>query len=216
MIYLVFGPPGSGKGTLSSLLSKRLDCTHISVGDLLRNEVLKGSQVGKEIDKQLAAGQLVDERISNQLVLDTLKKTSGTVLLDGYPRTQSQAVFLQSHVSITGIIKISIAEETVIRRITQRRICPKDGSIYHLSFKPPKKEGMCDRCGGKLLQRPDDTPETIRKRFVTYYQETKPALTFLQSFSLPEIVVSGDYDLLEHVDVIVDQIRSWQRVVESQ
>ena len=173
-MHLVFlGPPGAGKGTLADLFEERKGWQHISTGDLLREEVKKGTPLGKSAKKYMDKGLLVPDK----LVVDVLRKnldTSRGFILDGFPRNRHQAESLdESGIDIDLAIEFKVSLTTIIERLAGRRICRKCGKIYHLKNHPPKKEGRCDECGGVLYQREDDKEEVIRKRMEIYEKEAE-------------------------------------------
>ena len=215
MKLLIFGPPGSGKGTTAKLYADAVGLTHISSGDMFRREIAAGTLLGKNVSKLLQTGALVDDATTSNLVFHQLEGQDDFIL-DGFPRTLRQATDLLSQISINGVISIELSDDKIIHRISQRRVCPRDGSSYHLLFKPPKVDGKCDRCSAKLIQREDDTPSVVKSRLSMYRETTAPALDFLRSQNIPCITIQGDYDLKSEWPSIIRRLRAWQRVVESQ
>ncbi|MCC5789873.1 MAG: nucleoside monophosphate kinase [Opitutales bacterium] len=187
---VLIGPPGAGKGTLAeNLCSFSFD--HISSGDIFRGHVRNQTPLGQRLGKSLANGQLV----SDELTLETMKKwfwsrkPSQGFLLDGFPRTLSQAQafdeWLESRsIKLDAVIHLHLQEEAVVKRIAYRRVCPKDGRVYHLLYNPPAREGICDDCGTELIQRPDDREPVIRERLRIYRQKTEPVLTYYREQGL--------------------------------
>jgi len=180
MIIVFFGPPGSGKGTIASIVKKQLGIPHISTGDLLREEVKNKTELGMKAKAYMDRGELVPD----ELVLEVLKKRTEKpdckkgFILDGYPRNVEQAKTLDRMFKIDYIFNFVISEEEIIRRLSNRRICPKCGAIYNLISMPPKTPGICDQCGTALIQRDDDKPQAIRERLSVYKKQTAPVLEY--------------------------------------
>lgn len=184
MNIILFGAPGSGKGTQAEVISQYLDLKHISLGDILREEVKKESDLGKEVKAYMDKGSLVPDEVVGR-VIETKVKTAG-FLLDGYPRNLAQAQLLdqilaRNNSSIDKVLYLDVDEETIIGRLTKRRLCPSCGKIYHLVNMPPEKEGVCDDCGKELIQRPDDTPQVIKKRWQVFLVACQELLDYYKS-----------------------------------
>ncbi len=179
MKIALFGPPGAGKGTQSKLISEKFSIPSISMGDLLRAEVRKGTALGKEAKTLMDEGQLVPDSVVIGMLRDRLQGSDcdGGFILDGFPRAISQATVLDEFVKLDAVINLSVDDRFLIQRITDRRMCPC-GTAYHLVFNPPIRPGVCDDCGEKLYQRDDDTEETVLKRLKVYSEQTKPVLEF--------------------------------------
>lgn len=186
MNLILFGPPGSGKGTQAERLREKRALKHISTGDLLREAVASGNELGKEVQGILASGQLVSDDIVLALMRDVIaavkdeKKLDGW-LLDGFPRTVGQAKGLDAQLlglgqHISALIVLNIRRETVIERLSGRRTCTKCKTVFHVKINPPKVDGICDKCGGALVQREDDRAETIANRLDVYEAQTQPIL----------------------------------------
>lgn len=206
MKLLIFGPPGSGKGTLAKHISNIGNITHVSTGDIFRQHIKDNDYLGLQI-MQINQGGLVPDSLTNNLINDRLSQDDlkENYILDGYPRTINQVKFLKNISTITGVIFIDLADDAIINRITRRRVCPNDGNSYHLDFNKPKVSGVCDICGGKLVQREDDKPETAKNRLATYKEKTVPIINFLKNEKIPIFNVRGDYDI-HKVDVLVKKI----------
>ncbi len=178
---VIFGPPGSGKGTQADLLSRAYDLEHISTGNLLRQEVENGSSLGKKVGKILAAGDLVSDEIVNELVLNKIKilhKSGKGFILDGYPRNISQAKTL-AVVKLDFAFLIQVSDEEVIDRIANRIVC-SCGMTYNLKTNPPEKDNLCDKCGKKLIRRDDESIDVIKNRLRIYHKQIDPLLDFYQ------------------------------------
>ena len=190
MIIILFGVPGVGKGTLAAMLNKKYNLSHISSGNLLRELVSKGI-AGEDLKAIIDKGHLVQDLLVYKIVGDRLKEKDCEkgFILDGFPRTVAQAEFLdnlvkQKNTNITKVINFKASEKTIIKRLGGRRMCSKCDAIYHLQNIPPKKEGVCDKCGGKLIQREDDKPEVIKNRIDVYKKQTAPVMDFYEKRKL--------------------------------
>jgi len=176
---LVFlGPPGSGKGTQAKKLATRLGLEHLSTGDILRAEIDRGSELGKKARTFMDAGALVPDKLILEMIKDILQKGLKGFIFDGFPRTAPQAEGLDELLRGLGIqlnaaLYLSVSDETLISRLQGRFFCPKCGLDYNLNSRPPKKAGLCDKCGDNLRQRSDDTEEVIRRRLDVYHKQTK-------------------------------------------
>jgi adenylate kinase len=193
---LLFGPPGSGKGTQAVLLSEALGIPHVSTGDILRQHVQEGSPLGRRVQAVIQAGQLVPDELVNQIVQERLggPDCGGGFILDGYPRTLHQAGMLDGLLARLGqrklVVSLIVDYHIVIGRITARRQCPVCGASYNLVSNPPKNDGLCDRDASPLLQREDDKEEVMRKRFEAYNEQTVPVMDFFRAngYGLVEVV----------------------------
>ncbi|MCK6459965.1 MAG: adenylate kinase [Planctomycetes bacterium] len=178
---LVFlGPPGAGKGTQAKLLSKEHGIPHLSTGDVLREAMAKGTPTGLRAKEFVDKGYLVPDEVVDALVRERLERARDRFLLDGYPRNESQAdeldrMLRQLKTSLTSVVYIHVADETLVKRVSGRRSCPKCGEVFHLETKPPRQRDACDACGSKgLVQRPDDRAEVVRERLTVYHKNTAP------------------------------------------
>ena len=184
MILVFLGPPGAGKGTQAKLLSQRMGFLHLSTGDLLREAVKNQTPLGKKAKEYMDRGELVPDELIVQLIEETMPK-DGNVILDGFPRTVNQALALEEMLRVKGekILKVlffDVPDEVIIDRLSGRRVCSKCGAVYHVKYNPPKVEGVCDLCGGTLVQRDDDKEEVVRKRLEVYRKQTQPLIEFYQ------------------------------------
>jgi len=179
---LVFlGPPGAGKGTQAKRLLDEFGIPQISTGDILRDAVRRGTELGKKAGPLMAAGKLVPDDVVVGLAIDRLRQSDcgRGFVLDGFPRTIPQAEALDDALrregkKLDGVISLQVPEETLVERISGRRSCPKDGSAYHVYQKPPRRAGRCDLCGSELVQREDDKPDKVRERLAVYAAQTAP------------------------------------------
>lgn len=188
MNLIIMGPPGSGKGTQGKLIAEKYHIPQISTGDILREAVSNGLALGLKAKAYMARGEFVPDEVVNGIVEDRLMQRNYEkgFLLDGFPRTVAQAEALQRMLGKRGlaidhVINIEIEMEELINRLKGRRTCSRCGVMYHLLFNPPKKEGICDTCGGSLYQRDDDKEETIRSRLDIYSQQTRPVIQYYAS-----------------------------------
>jgi len=184
-VILVFlGPPGAGKGTQAKLLSQRMGFLHLSTGDLLREAVKNQTPLGKKAKEYMDRGELVPDGLIVQLIEETMPK-GGNVILDGFPRTVNQALALEEMLKgkgekISKVLFFDVPDEVIIDRLSGRRVCSKCGAVYHVKYNPPKVEGVCDLCGGSLVQRDDDREEVVKKRLEVYRKQTQPLIEFYQ------------------------------------
>ncbi len=183
--HIMLGAPGSGKGTAAKQMVQKFALTHLSTGDILRDAVSKGTEIGLRAKAIMAAGKLVDDNTVNGLVFARLRDESGDVLFDGYPRTLEQAQALEAFLSSQGlelglVVDIQVPQDVLEARVVGRRVCSNAacGAIYHLQTRPPKVEGVCDCCGNALKHRADDTSEAFRSRMVEFDQTFQPLQGF--------------------------------------
>jgi len=188
MRIILLGPPGCGKGTQGQLLEKQYGLPKISTGDLLRQTVKEKSTLGKEAEAAMNRGELVSDEVVVERVKERISKEDCRLgyILDGFPRTIFQAGRLEETGALSPqlVLDIGISEETVVERLSARRICSKCGAIFNILAKRSKKEGICDICDGKLIQRDDDTPDVIRKRLRVYFEHTQPLIEYYQKRKL--------------------------------
>jgi len=191
MILILLGPPGAGKGTQAKLLSAELKIPHISTGDMFRDHKARGTPLGKKVEAIMAAGGLVTDDVTNEMVKDRVAQpdVARGFILDGYPRTTAQAQYLDLLLhsigrTITRCLSYEVPQEVLVERLSGRRSCPKCGAVYHVTQSPPKRDGYCDRDGAGLVQRDDDKPETVRKRLQEYATKTEPLRRFYKDRNL--------------------------------
>ena len=180
MKIVFLGPPGSGKGTYSTRIASILGIPHISTGDILRENVKNGTELGKVASNYMERGELVPDEIVIGMLKERIKKEdckSGFVL-DGFPRTLHQAEELGKITNIDAVINLDVPDEVVVKRLSARRVCERCGAVYNLITLKPKVEGICDKCGGKLVQRKDDKPEVIKERLEVYKKTARSILEF--------------------------------------
>ena len=195
MKLILLGAPGAGKGTQAEILCKKLGIPTISTGNILRAAIKEGTPTGLKAKSYIDAGQLVPDEVIIGIVDERLSQDDcrSGYILDGVPRTIAQAEALErAGVHFDAVVSIEISEEEILRRMSGRRVCEACGSSYNVEAVPPRVEGICDNCGGKLIQRKDDTPETVRERLKVYHNETEPLVDFYAARGLLKPVsVSG-------------------------
>jgi len=176
---LLLGAPGAGKGTQSKRLAEAFDIEHVTTGDALRsNKDMDISHMDTEYDTPRAymeAGELVPDAVVNEIVKTALSEADGYVL-DGYPRNLDQAEYLSEITSLDAVVFLDVSEAELVDRLTGRRVCDDCGANYHVEFSPPETAGVCDECGGDLIQRDDDTEDTVRERLRVYEENTAPVV----------------------------------------
>lgn len=181
MNLILLGAPGAGKGTQAEILTDRLGIPAISTGNIIREALKNGTEMGLKAKSFIEAGQLVPDEVVIGIIRERLaqKDCQNGFILDGFPRTVPQAQALENMgVAITKVIDFEVADEEVMKRLGGRRVCEGCGASYHMQHKPPKVEGVCDRCGARVVTRKDDAPETIRDRLTVYHQQTEPLKAF--------------------------------------
>ncbi|UCE15175.1 MAG: adenylate kinase [Candidatus Heimdallarchaeota archaeon] len=194
MRLVMLGPPGSGKGTQAKFISRDNNIPQISTGDLLRAAINKDTEIGRRANEYMNTGNLVPDDIVLQLLKERLTQEDcqAGFILDGYPRNIIQAHDLEKICDIDLVINIDVDQGLIIERITGRRTCKKCEAIFHVKYHQPQREGICDKCGGPLYQREDDTEETVKKRLITYKNETIPLIEYYnQKKKLRTLVSDG-------------------------
>ena len=187
MNLILLGGPGAGKGTQAKLIVEEYKIPQISTGDMLREAVKQGTELGKKAKEYMDKGELVPDEIVIGIVRERIKQPDCEkgFILDGFPRTITQAEALDKMLDeidkkIDAVVNIHVPEEEIVKRIVNRRTCKKCGAIYHLIYSPPKEPNKCDKCGGELYQRDDDKEETVRERLRVYKQQTEPLIEYYE------------------------------------
>lgn len=202
MKIIFLGAPGSGKGTQSKLVSKKLNIPQLSTGDILREAVKAGTEVGKKAKSYMDAGDLVPDEVIVGIIKDRTAQDDckGGYILDGFPRTLEQANSLHHMFEETGekldyVVYLEIDPEKVVERLTGRRVCSACGAEFHLKFKAPEKEGICDVCGKELMHRSDDHEDKIRNRLANYEAQTAPLIDYYEKAGvMKKVKAEGDID----------------------
>ena len=186
MRIILLGAPGAGKGTQAKIIEQKYNIAHISTGDMIRETIKSGSEIGNELKKVLDAGQLVSDEFIIEIVKDRISKDDckNGCLLDGVPRTIAQAEQLDKlGINIDYIVEVDVTNELLIERITGRRVHPASGRTYHIKFNPPKVADKDDATGEALITRTDDNEDTVRERLSVYHQQTAKLVNFYRNFS---------------------------------
>ncbi len=189
MIIIMLGAPGTGKGTVAGLLQEKLEIKQVSTGDIFRKNIKEGTELGKLSEKYISKGQLVPDDVTVQVIKERLNEpdVENGIILDGFPRTVKQAEELDKILEAKGkkvdkVINLVTPDKEIIERLASRRVCSNQEckAIYNLVLNPPKHEGICDKCGSKLIRRKDDTEETIKERLAIYFKQTSPLIEYYE------------------------------------
>jgi adenylate kinase len=204
MKLIFLGPPGAGKGTLAGLVSKELGVPQISTGDIFRDAIKRETELGKKVKEIVGRGDLVPDELTVSLVRERLamQDAAGGYILDGFPRTIPQAEALQGFQNLDAVVNFSIKDDVVVKRLSGRRVCKSCGAIYHVQNMPPKKNGVCDSCGGSLYIRDDDKIDSIMNRLEVYKKQTEPLISFYKGRKLLR-----DVDSAKSPEATLQQIR---------
>ena len=199
MNLILMGPPGAGKGTQGEILSKRLGIDTISTGVMLRTAIKNQTEVGKLAEQYINDGKLVPDEVMVTIVKERLSQPdcANGFILDGFPRTTAQAEALTaSGVKIDKALSLEVDDDMIIERLSSRRECSKCGAPYNIIFNKPKTEGKCDKCGGDLIQRADDNPDTIKNRLNVYHEQTEPIKDYYAKLGLL-VTAKGEEELAD-------------------
>lgn len=199
MNLILLGAPGAGKGTQAEIISEHLQIPTISTGNIIREALKSGTEMGLKAKEFMDSGRLVPDDVVIGIIRERLAEPDcqNGFILDGFPRTIPQAEALdRMGVVIDRVIDIEVADETIARRVSGRRVCLKCGATYHIDYKQPKVDGVCDRCGDTLVQRKDDQPETVQDRLKVYHEQTEPLKDYYQSCG-KLVIVEGQEEVAD-------------------
>jgi adenylate kinase len=218
---ILFGPPGAGKGTQAERLRRDFQLPFISTGEMLRTNVKEGTDLGKEAQRYMDAGDLVPDELIVKMAAERLREPDAQdgFILDGFPRTIEQAKALDEQLGelgrrVTAALLVDVPDEEVIRRLSGRRVCVKAGHNYHVEFDPPTHEGVCDQDGSRLIQRDDDKPEVVRNRLKVYHDQTEPLVDLYDEQGLLRRI-DGTRDPTEvhdHIRAVIATLRLEENV----
>ena len=210
MKIIMLGAPGAGKGTQAQMIADQYHIPHVSTGDIFRANIKNGTELGMEAKKYMDQGLLVPDELTVKILLDRVAEEDCKegYLLDGFPRTIPQAEVLDKALTELGdaidyAINVDVPDENIVKRMSGRRACLSCGSTYHMEHIPPKKEGVCDKCGNELVLRDDDKPETVLNRLEVYHKQTQPLIQFYEEKGLLR-TVDGTKPMKEVFDSIVE------------
>ncbi len=214
MKIILMGPPGAGKGTQAEVLVQKLSIPHISTGDMFRAAIKNQTALGVKAKEYMDAGGLVPDEVTIGIVEERLSQPDclAGFLLDEFPRTVTQAdalakILHQLGLKLDGVVNIEVDQEKLIARLTGRRVCRQCGATYHVLFNPPTQEGVCDKCGGELYQRSDDSEATARNRLAVYNQQTEPLIAYYRTEGLL-VEINGDQPIEQVLDDILASLRN--------
>lgn len=184
MKMILLGAPGAGKGTQAEIVSQRFGVPIIGTGNIIREAIASGTELGKRFESYTQHGQLVPDELVVEMVANRLRRPdcADRYILDGFPRTVVQAQEFEAlSGGVDAVVNLEISDELILQRMAGRRVCEKCGATYHLTNNPPQRPGICDRCGGALAVRQDDAPETVKKRLKVYHEQTEPVVDYYRS-----------------------------------
>lgn len=218
---ILFGPPGAGKGTQAERLRSDFQLPYIATGDMLRENVKEGTELGTVANEYMKAGDLVPDDVIVAMVAERLQEEDARdgFILDGFPRTIDQAEALDNQLDelgrrITAVLLLDVPDEEVVRRLSGRRVCLKVGHNYHVELDPPKREGVCDQDGTRLVQREDDQPEVIRNRLRVYHEKTQPLVGYYDEQGLLRRIdgTREPAEVHDHIRAVIATLRLEENV----
>lgn len=202
MNLILLGPPGAGKGTVAYAIKDKLNLTHLSSGDILREEIKRGTELGKKAEQYISKGQLVPDEDIIDMILNRVQGLNG-VILDGFPRTVAQAEKLEQALKIDAVINLEAKLEVIMDRICSRRVCKDCKTVYNVKTHP---ETSCDSCGGELITRADDNEKTVSSRYGVYLEQTQPLIDFYKKRGVLH-TVNGEGDIKQVEKEILDLLK---------
>lgn len=211
MNLIFLGAPGAGKGTQGALIAKRHGLARISSGDLLRDAVRRGTDLGVQAKSYMDAGELVPDDVMLALIRQVIARADQGFILDGFPRTEAQAEALDDVLVEVGrpldhVIVLDVPDEVLVKRISGRQSCPRCEAVYNVHLEPPREPGTCDRCGGALIERADDDPATVQRRLQVFREQTRPLIAHYQEHGVPVHFVEGHQpvdDVRQKIETLV-------------
>ena len=207
MRLILLGAPGAGKGTQGALLAKKHGLARIATGDLLRDTVRKGTELGRKAKTYMDAGELVPDQLILEMVREVLSQEDNGFILDGFPRTLEQARGLDRmlddmNIGLDAVIVFRVPDEVLIKRLSGRRSCPECNNVHNIYFDPPDVRGVCDKCGGTLMERADDDADTVKHRLDVYVRQTRPLIDFYEKAGTRVEFIRGDQSVDEVQEAI--------------
>jgi len=212
-VFLFFGPPGAGKGTLAAVVAPELDLEHVSTGDMFRSEAQSGSDLGKQLQEIMNSGKLVPDELTIEIVKKKMLSLGEKgIILDGFPRTVDQAkaldeMLIEINRKVNLLVYLNVSTEVITKRLLGRLVCEKCGENFNEYFKPPKEDGVCDACQGKVYKRTDDTKESIVQRLDQYQQKTAPVKDYYEAKNLTKNF-EADRGVMEIKEDLIQQLKS--------
>lgn len=210
MKLILLGAPGAGKGTQAEVICEKLSIPAVSTGNCLREAVKNGTEMGIKAKSFMDSGALVPDEVVIGIIKERLAQDDckNGFILDGFPRTVPQAQALDAMgVAIDMVLEISVADEAIEQRLGGRRVCESCGASYHMAFKPPKEDGVCNKCGGKLIIRKDDQPETVRDRLRVYHEQTEPLKGFYEKKGILTVVM-GQEEIADTTKLVLSALEA--------
>ncbi|MDD5011141.1 MAG: adenylate kinase [Phycisphaerae bacterium] len=213
MVIVLLGPPGAGKGTQCKRIVEKYKLVHLSSGDILRGHRANGTELGKKAADFMDAGKLVPDQLIIEMMAGAIESAGGNCVLDGFPRTVVQAAELDKELSrkgqkIDAVVNLVIDDGVIENRLTGRRSCPACGAVYHIDSLKSKVEGVCDKCGGKLVQRTDDKPDVVKQRLQTYHQQTAAVVGYYADNGRKILDIDAEKSVDEVTSLVIDRLDS--------